>query len=127
MAVMTASPIPRGREFTRADLDALPDDGNRYELRRREAMGPAELFLLDKVLRRLAEFEREQGSVDELTPAQDKRLRGMVHDTLRVLSPELAALGLCFADEMAILNWYGVQSRQGAEAAQAEPKNGDGA
>ena len=32
MAVMTASPIPRGREFTRADLDALPDDGNRYEL-----------------------------------------------------------------------------------------------
>ncbi|MFB9314082.1 Uma2 family endonuclease [Nocardioides plantarum] len=24
--------LPRGREFTRADLDAMPDDGNRYEL-----------------------------------------------------------------------------------------------
>ncbi len=24
--------LPRGREFTRRDLDAMPDDGNRYEL-----------------------------------------------------------------------------------------------
>ncbi len=24
--------LPRGREFTRADLDAMPDDGHRYEL-----------------------------------------------------------------------------------------------
>jgi Uma2 family endonuclease len=24
--------LPRGREFTRADLDRMPDDGNRYEL-----------------------------------------------------------------------------------------------
>ncbi len=24
--------MPRGREFTRADLDAMPDDGHRYEL-----------------------------------------------------------------------------------------------
>ncbi len=24
--------LPRGREFTRDDLDAMPDDGNRYEL-----------------------------------------------------------------------------------------------
>lgn len=24
--------LPRGREFTREDLDAMPDDGNRYEL-----------------------------------------------------------------------------------------------
>ncbi len=30
MGSMTA--VPRGREFTRDDLDAMPDDGNRYEL-----------------------------------------------------------------------------------------------
>lgn len=30
MVVMTT--LPRGREFTREDLDAMPDDGNRYEL-----------------------------------------------------------------------------------------------
>ena len=28
----TASFLPHGRPFTRADLDAMPDDGNRYEL-----------------------------------------------------------------------------------------------
>lgn len=33
MTVVTASTwLPRGRAFTVADLDALPDDGNRYEL-----------------------------------------------------------------------------------------------
>lgn len=33
MDVMTGSPaLPRGREFTRADLHAMPADGNRYEL-----------------------------------------------------------------------------------------------
>ena len=33
MAVMTASTwLPRGRAFTVGDLNALPDDGNRYEL-----------------------------------------------------------------------------------------------
>ncbi|GAB2444725.1 Uma2 family endonuclease [Nocardioides hungaricus] len=30
MASMTT--LPRGREFTAADLEAMPDDGNRYEL-----------------------------------------------------------------------------------------------
>jgi Uma2 family endonuclease len=30
MAAMTT--LPRGRELSRADLDAMPDDGNRYEL-----------------------------------------------------------------------------------------------
>ena len=30
MGVVTT--MPRGREFTRADLDAMPDDGHRYEL-----------------------------------------------------------------------------------------------
>lgn len=30
MTVMTT--IPRGREFTAADLEAMPDDGNRYEI-----------------------------------------------------------------------------------------------
>lgn len=30
MAVMTT--VPRGREFTAADLEAMPDDGNRYEI-----------------------------------------------------------------------------------------------
>lgn len=30
MTTMTS--LPRGREFTRADLDTMPDDGNRYEL-----------------------------------------------------------------------------------------------
>jgi len=28
----TVTTLPRGREFTRADLDAMPDDGRRYEL-----------------------------------------------------------------------------------------------
>lgn len=28
----TVTVLPRGRAFTRADLDAMPDDGNRYEL-----------------------------------------------------------------------------------------------
>ena len=28
----TVTTMPRGREFTRADLDAMPDDGHRYEL-----------------------------------------------------------------------------------------------
>lgn len=36
MVHMTAEPaatfLPHGRPFTRSDLDALPDDGNRYEL-----------------------------------------------------------------------------------------------
>ncbi len=33
MSTMTTSTwLPRGRPFTVADLDALPDDGNRYEL-----------------------------------------------------------------------------------------------
>ncbi len=33
MAVMTAAiGLPRGRPFTVADLDAIPDDGNRWEL-----------------------------------------------------------------------------------------------
>lgn len=30
MATMTT--LPRGRQFTAADLEAMPDDGNRYEL-----------------------------------------------------------------------------------------------
>ena len=30
MAVMTT--VPRGREFTAADLEVMPDDGNRYEI-----------------------------------------------------------------------------------------------
>ena len=30
MGVVTT--LPRGRGFTRADLDAMPDDGRRYEL-----------------------------------------------------------------------------------------------
>lgn len=28
----TVTTLPRGREFTRADLDEMPDDGRRYEL-----------------------------------------------------------------------------------------------
>lgn len=28
----TVTTLPRGRELTRADLDAMPDDGHRYEL-----------------------------------------------------------------------------------------------
>lgn len=28
----TVTTLPRGRDFTRADLEAMPDDGNRYEL-----------------------------------------------------------------------------------------------
>ena len=36
MSYMTAESrvewLPHGRDFTRADLDAMPDDGNRYEL-----------------------------------------------------------------------------------------------
>ncbi len=28
----TVTTLPRGRAFTRADLDAMPDDGRRYEL-----------------------------------------------------------------------------------------------
>ena len=28
----TVTTLPRGREFTRADLDAMPDDGRRHEL-----------------------------------------------------------------------------------------------
>lgn len=28
----TVTTLPRGREFTRADLDAMPEDGRRYEL-----------------------------------------------------------------------------------------------
>ena len=32
MTAMTALPLPRGRAFTRADLDGMPDDGHRYEL-----------------------------------------------------------------------------------------------
>ena len=32
MVTMTESLLPRSRPLTRADLDALPDDGHRYEL-----------------------------------------------------------------------------------------------
>ncbi|MFT4234160.1 MAG: Uma2 family endonuclease [Microbacterium sp.] len=34
MTLMTSDAVtlPRGRDFTRADLDAMPDDGHRYEL-----------------------------------------------------------------------------------------------
>ncbi|MFT4233458.1 MAG: Uma2 family endonuclease [Microbacterium sp.] len=32
MATTEAVGLPRGRELTRADLDAMPDDGHRYEL-----------------------------------------------------------------------------------------------
>ncbi|MGH3425170.1 MAG: hypothetical protein ACRDO8_10600 [Nocardioidaceae bacterium] len=28
----TVTTLPRGRPLTRADLDAMPDDGHRYEL-----------------------------------------------------------------------------------------------
>lgn len=101
-------------------------DGARYELRRREAMGPADLFILDKVMRRIGEVQREMESSEELSDAQSNRLGSMVQDTLRVLSPDLAKADLCFADQFAILNWYGQQGR--ADATADDPaKNADSA
>jgi len=105
-------------------------DGNRYELLRREALGPSQLALIDKVLRRIAEMEKEGQDGEELTEAQDKRIRGMVHDMIRVLSSELGAMGMCYADELSIVGWY---SRQGqpletaTRADAAQPKNAESA
>lgn len=98
-------------------------DGQRYECKGRDALGPAEIVLADKVMRRITAIGQEIDEADELSPAQDARLRGMVHDMVRVLSPELAAQKLCFADEFAIVAWYGQQTNR----ASGEPKNGDGA
>lgn len=104
---------------TRPLVVKLPN-GDRCELRRREAMGPSELFLLDKVMRRIGEIGREIDVSEELSSAQDKRLRGMVYDVLRVLSPALAEQDLCFADKMAILTWYGQQARVDSDEGDAK-------
>jgi hypothetical protein len=98
-------------------------NGQRYECRGRDALGPAEIVLADKVMRRLNAIGQEVEAADELSPAQDARLRSMVHDMIRVVSPELAEQHLCFADEFAIVSWYGEQTTKTA----GEPKNGDGA
>ena len=102
-------------------------DGKRYELRRREAMGPADLFILDKVLRRINEIQREMETTEDLSDAQSKRLGDMVQDTLKVLSPDLAMAELCFADQFAILNWYGEQKRQADATTDDATKNADSA
>jgi Uma2 family endonuclease len=71
--------LPRGREFTREDLDAMPDDGNRYEI-------------IDGLLIVTpAPSLRHQGVVTELL----FRLRGACPRPLRVLTaPFDVALGV---------------------------------
>jgi len=90
--------------------------GNRYHLRNRREFGPLEMVMMTKLQRQLNDLGPMSDEVEPSTE-QAKQMQTLMNETIRMLSPELAAEGLCFMDQAAVIQFWTNQTNRTLAAA----------